>query len=155
MFCNSLAQLSSWITLDFSFGPSAPFRFIHKVWKEKPEFFHSPIFGASPDLGWSGTQSSPLWPASADAWLAGWKCWPTLPACTGADTAVCCDASPSGRCPGTSAGWNPRLAPAQGESRRHGQSPCSHHQTWKKAGGYIDSSLDNTTTREHRPHSFI
>lgn len=100
---------------------------VHTHKAQSPFIFH---FWASPDPEWSGTQSSPLSPASPDGWWTGWKCWPKLPACTGADTAACCDASPSGRCPGTSAGQSPPPVSAQQGSRQPWQSLCSHRQTW-------------------------
>lgn len=83
----------------------------------------------SPGPEWSGTPSSLLCPAAADARWTGWRCWPKLPACMGADTAACCDASPSGRCSGRSPGWSPPLASDQEDSRPPWQSRCSRHQT--------------------------
>lgn len=86
-------------------------------------------FGALPDPEWSGTQSSPPLGASADVWWSGWRSWPKLPVHKATDTVVCCDASPSGCCPGRSAGQSPRLASSQEECHQPSQSLCSHHQT--------------------------
>lgn len=94
----------------------------------KKKHFTSPILWALPDPEWSGTQSSLPRPACADGCWTGWRCWPKLPVCVETGTAVCCDASPSGHCPGRSARQSPQLASAQEESRRPSKSLCSHRR---------------------------
>lgn len=83
-----------------------------------------------PGPEWSETQSNPPHRASVGGWWTGWRCLPEPPVCMAADTAVCCDAFPSGHFLRTSAPQSPPPALGQEESHPHAPSPCSHRRTY-------------------------